>query len=96
MGILNNNQENNQESKRSIAAGCFTFISKDGNEYSYSVVMSEEGKVERDVEIGIHAVAELKPITNKIMGNMNVQNAVMKNELQVNPVNLQKGNHLVK
>lgn len=114
MGILNNNQENNQENKskepRVCARGAFGFsiepkgkslevgdiisFFREGKTQTFTVEIYEDGKVERDRDINLHAAAQLKPITNEMSANH--RNKMMQNDLQVNPVNLHKANNLVK
>ena len=103
----NNNQENN--GSKSLARGGFMFTPKprsglavgdeiqfykNGQFETFTVEEYEGGKFKRDVEVDFHAVAVLKPITNEMSANM--QNKMMQNDLQVNPVNLHKANNLVK
>ena len=110
MGILNNNQENKSKEPRVCARGGFGFsfepkgkplevgdiisFFREGRTQTFTVEIYEDGKVERDRDINLHAAARLKPITDEMLANK--KNKMMQNDLQVNAVNLHKDNNLVK
>lgn len=112
MGILNNNQENN--GSKSLARGGFMFTPKprsglavgdkieffkNGQTETFTVEAYEGGKFKRDVEVGFHAVADLKAITDKMSANMQnkmMQSQMMQNDLQANSISSHKVNNLVK